>query len=487
MSRFKGKLFRGAMVLSGTQAVGQVCSLGRNIIVARLISPADFGVAAIFLMTVNLMDMISNMSLDRLLVQAEDGDEEAFQQTAQGLNLVRGAISALIIVLLAIPLSSLFNIPEAVSAFVVLGIVPLLIGLSHLDPKRLERHMKYWPNASVEVSSQAILLVAAWPLASYFCDYRAMLWLLVLRSFVLLAGSHFVAKRVFRIGWRKDYLQRFFHFGWPLLLNGMLLFLVLQGDRFLLGSAQKLFGSNYDMADVGVYSAAFLLAMVPGQMLARVGISLFLPSLSREQDNPDTFNHQYRRYLASYVLLGVVFGAGFILCGEQSVDLIYGNEYAAAGSLVGWLGIMWVVRILRVVPTLVSMAKGQTKNLLPSNVFRTLALIPILVLVAQEADLAWIAISGIAGELVALVIMVRMNRIAFPLCRLISIDLLSLSAAALVLTLFFSMSALLPLTGVHSLLSGLLVSFILALVSGYIIQKFMGVTFVMFSRVSSGN
>ena len=76
-------------MLSGTQAVGQFCSLGRNIIVARVLSPADFGVAAIFLMTVNLMDMISNMSLDRLLVQAEDGDEEDFQRTAHSLNLFR--------------------------------------------------------------------------------------------------------------------------------------------------------------------------------------------------------------------------------------------------------------------------------------------------------------------------------------------------------------------------------------------------------------
>lgn len=87
--RLSVAIFRGATVLSITQMAGQLCSLCRNIIVARIVSPADFGIAAIFLMIVSFLEMISNFSFDRLLVQAEDGNVEKFQHVAQFMQFLK--------------------------------------------------------------------------------------------------------------------------------------------------------------------------------------------------------------------------------------------------------------------------------------------------------------------------------------------------------------------------------------------------------------
>src|SRR5579872_157767 len=83
--------------LSINQAIVQACSFVRNVIVARLISPADFGIAATFVMTFSLLDMISNLSADTLLVQAKDGDEPLFQGTAHSIHLIRGLINAILL------------------------------------------------------------------------------------------------------------------------------------------------------------------------------------------------------------------------------------------------------------------------------------------------------------------------------------------------------------------------------------------------------
>src|SRR5581483_8242046 len=118
-------LFRGGLNLSLSQAFVQGCSFIRNVIVARIISPEDFGIAAVFGMTFLLLEMISNLAADVLLVQAPDGDEAEFQKSAQALHAFRGTMNAVIIFSLAGPISNLFGVPQARWAFRCLALLPL--------------------------------------------------------------------------------------------------------------------------------------------------------------------------------------------------------------------------------------------------------------------------------------------------------------------------------------------------------------------------
>src|SRR6516162_2044857 len=113
---------KGGMKLGSNQAFGQACSFARSVIFARLISPADFGVAATFAMTFSFLEMISNLAAETVLIQAKDGNEPAFQQTAQALQFLRGLINALFIFSLAGIVSRLFGVPQAKPAFQLLAL-----------------------------------------------------------------------------------------------------------------------------------------------------------------------------------------------------------------------------------------------------------------------------------------------------------------------------------------------------------------------------
>ena len=53
-----------------------------------------------------------------------------------------------------------------------------------------------------------------------------------------------------------EYARRLLTFGWPLLVNGLLMFGIVQGDRLIIGTA-------YSVYDLGIYSVALTLAMAP--------------------------------------------------------------------------------------------------------------------------------------------------------------------------------------------------------------------------------
>lgn len=398
------RLLGGGGKLIAGQVLGQACSFGRNVIVARLLTPEDFGIAATFAIAVSLFEMISNLAVDRLLVQADDGDDPIFQATAQAFQVLRGFGIALFTFFLAWPISRLFGIPHALWAFQCVALIPLIRGFTHLDAKRFQRELGFGRDVATELIPQILLVLAAWPFVWWFQDYSAMLWLLVIQAATTVAVSHIVAQRRYTWAWDRQFLRRIYTFGWPLLLNGLLLFLVFQGDRVLIGSA-------YEIAQLGIYSVAFSITFIPAMMIAKVASALLLPLFSKQQGNAQQFGTLFTFSMYILCLLSVAFSTVFILFGQPLVVLTYGGEYAGVESYIGWLAIVQMTRVVRVGPTIASLARGDTHTLLVSNVGR-ICVFPIAIWVALSGKpLVWIAIVGFIGEFVALLLTVwRLKR-----------------------------------------------------------------------------
>jgi len=402
----------GGLTVGSGQVLTQALSFMRNVIIARLISPADFGIAAMFAMTFSLLDMISNVSADKLLIQAEDGDAPSLQNTAQLIHFGRGLMNSLIIFALAFPIAHLFGVPQARWAFECLALAPLLRGFIHLDTFRLQREMRFRPAVTVDVGSQILVTVAALPLAFWLRDYSAMLWVLILQAASAAIMSHVVAERPYGWTWDGARARRIFSFGWPLLVNGILLFIIMDGDRFMIGSAHHLFPrSTLSLADLGVYSVAFAVTMGPAMLILNVSGPVFFPLLSRTQEFREQFE---RRYSACAQFLCVAAAAAaipFVLLGGWLVVTIYGAKYAAASGFIAWLSGMWSLRVVRAAPTMAALALGDSKNSMYSNIARTVALAGALTAVAIGAGLVWIAVSGFGGELFALLVcLARLRR-----------------------------------------------------------------------------
>lgn len=463
-------VFKGGLKLGIGQAVTQACAFVRNVMVARFVSPDNFGVAAAFAITVSIFEMISNLAVESLLVQAEDGEKPGFQETVQLFQVIRGVGIGVIIFIVAGPTATLFGVPEARWCFQLLAIVPVVRGFTHLDMNRVQRQLRYNQAVVAEVGSSLLVTGLAWPLAAGLKNYTAMLWMLLAQSVFFVIASHLVAERRYSWTWHKSYAKRMIDFGWPLIINGLLLFGIFQGDRFIIGTADQLFGrGHYTMFDLGIYSVAFALTIAPTMMIARMGLALFLPLLSRVQASPSEFN---RRYLLISLVLSVVaglVGIVFVVDGGMLIRLIYGDAYAPAAAFIGWLAVMQAVRIIRIGPTVAAMAKGDTRNAMIANVFRTLALLAVLVIAISGGSLAYIAAAGFGGELIALMVSVielrRTHAIPASVCvRSVVPTGATLLLAALTLPFEVRMPVWVFGISVHSLLAltlfaGVLVAF----------------------------
>jgi O-antigen/teichoic acid export membrane protein len=231
-------------------------------------------------------------------------------------------------------------------------------------------------------------------------DYSAVINLILLQSLLLVLMTHFLAKRRYKITFDQLAIKRLVEFGWPLMINGFLMFFIFQGDKFVIGI-------YYDMEKLGVYSAAFMITMTPALLIIKVLTSLILPFFSRKQDDIALLNVNYLLSTEITVLIVSAYIAFFTLYGDIFLTLVFGKHYQGYGDLMISLGILWSLRMLRVPATLLAMSKGDTKVGLIANIFRSLALFGVFYFAMKQYPIETIAYVGCVGELLAVFITLK--------------------------------------------------------------------------------
>ena len=390
------KTFLGGSFLSVSEVVNQACAMVRNIILARFLTKEDFGIAALLALILTLFEMTGKMALSQQLIQSKYGDEPAYVDSIHFTQLVLGAVSSLLILMCAWPLAHFVTGPQYISSLLLLGLIPLINGLNHLEVYRRTRKLSYGPVVLAEMIPQVLTTVAAWPLTVYFKDYRAVLWLLLGKSLLSIVITHLLADRRFTPRYHRDWLIESLKFGWPLLLAGFIQMGNFQGDSMVVAA-------RYTLAQLGEYSVALTMAMTPSVALLRISHSIALPLLSEVQGDLAKITERYARYVEIMAFLSCAATLGMLFCGEQVIILFYGTKYTGVGSLACLLTAAQGIRIIRGATVGVTMAKSDTVNILMANVWRLSGLALAALVGWLQASMALFALTAFVGEVIALV------------------------------------------------------------------------------------
>ena len=370
-----------ALILSGN-AAGALMTLARNLMVARMITVEHYGIAATFAIAVSIAEMMSNFGLRQQIVQAAEGEDARFQAGLQGFSLLRGLVAGAALFLLARPIADFLNIPDIAWAFQLMALVPVMNALIHFDVERLTRAMRFWPMVLTGTVPQLVALLAIWPLSLWFGDYRIMLYSILAQSALALITSHLVAETPFRVILDRALIRQSVAFGWPMLVNGALLFAVFQGDKLLVGR-------ELGMAVLAIFAMGVTLTLTPTLLMAKSAQSFFLPQLSGAGRSADTaaFDGLARAVVQVGLLNGVLLVAGIVVLGGPLVDLLLGDKYAALKGILTSLAVLMAFRVFKSGSTVVALSRGQTSNAMMANLVRVASLPVVWWVLAQGGGL----------------------------------------------------------------------------------------------------
>jgi O-antigen/teichoic acid export membrane protein len=394
---FRKRVLHGTSVLVVGQVASQALAFARNIVVAHLISPDDVGIAATLAIVLSFVELLSDVSIDKLLIQAKDGDDPRLQAACHSALAVRGVVQSVLLFIMAWPIARLFNLPDLVWAFQCVAIGPLVRGFANLDVTRIQRELRFVPSAVSEVVPQASAFAAIVPLALWMGDWRAVLFATLLQATLYVLCTHALAARRYRLAWDLAQFRRIALFGWPLMINGGLLFAINQGDRIAIGAV-------YSKEDLALWANAMLLASAPLLVLGRVAVSMALPILAKCRDERATFNSRYELCMQGLAWVAAIVAVPLILGGGAIMGLIFGPHYAAAGAFVGILATAQAIRVCRIGPTVAALAHGETTNAALGNAARLAGVAVAMWLAFNASPLLHVAVAALIGEVLSFIV-----------------------------------------------------------------------------------
>lgn len=385
-------------------AIGLITELGaqfaRTALLARWLGAAEFGIVVSISTLAALVEMLSFIGVDRYLVYSTDGGSRQALGVAHALGLLRGVVSAAIVVVLAWPTAAAMDENAYIWSFVVIALGPLLRGASHLGVVQVQRSGRFWPAAASNTGGAIMGLLAAAVAAVIAPDYRAILWGLSAQAGGSLLLSHLFAGGVpFAICFDRVRFREALRFGLPLLVNGFALAAAYQLDRMVVGAW-------LGVSALGIYGLSITLLFQPVALLSRLATAILQPPMSAawHTDRSGAFS-SWIRQLARYSAVFGGAGAVVTAClGAPMLRFVFGASFSTSDVFFVLMAGAVLARLQRYALNLVGLAMGRTSDMMISNIGGAIALPVMIGSFYISHNLISAAFGTLLGELLAIAI-----------------------------------------------------------------------------------
>jgi O-antigen/teichoic acid export membrane protein len=327
LSNLKRHTISSGVVTVSAQGGKFVLNLVSTVILARLLTPRDFGLVAMVTTVTSFLRVFKDAGLSIATVQRER-ITHAQVSNLFWINIAVSALSTLIVAASAPLIARFYHDSQLISVTILLSATFIISGSTVQHQALLKRQMRFKALALIEVGSMAVGVFLGVLMA--IRGYRY--WSLVGSNLSMEVAGLVLTWSISR--WRPQFPSRRSGIG-PLVSFGAHR---TAGDfisAVARGSDNLLIGRAYGSASVGLYSRATALLMRPlEQFLAPIN-AVFVPALSRLQSQPERYRFTFLRLYEAITLIGCFF-TGLILALSHPLTLVLlGPRWEKAAVIFG--------------------------------------------------------------------------------------------------------------------------------------------------------
>lgn len=291
--------------------------LGRTIVLARLLAPNDFGLYGISLLSLSALETFSQTGFDQAIIQKKE-DTKSYLDTAWTIQVIRGFVLAIILLLGAPLVGTFFGEPRAVLIVRVLGVAVLLKGLRNIGIVYFQKELEFHKQFFYEFGGTFADLAVAIPAAFIFRSVWALVFGLLAGNLVRMVVSYFVHPYRPHLSFNQEKFKELFVFGKWVLGSSVIIFLITQGDDALVG---KILGTTA----LGFYQIAYRISNLPSTEITHVISQVTFPAYSKLQSNLTKLKEAYLRSLQLTTLISLPI-AGMIFATAPEFTCIFLGE-----------------------------------------------------------------------------------------------------------------------------------------------------------------
>jgi O-antigen/teichoic acid export membrane protein len=325
-SEFKRKSVRGGAAAVLSQGVGMVLQIVTTVVLARLLSPTDYGLQAMVITLTGFFSLFKDAGLSVATVQRETLTHEQIS-TLFWINTALGAVLMIVVAAAGPFLVVFYKEPRLLWITAASATVFFLNSLAVQHRALLDRAMLFTTSAKIEVLSSVVGTVVAIGMAALGCGY----WSLIVQTlslYVVGTAAAWIAMPWMpgRPHWTPE-LRSMVRFGGTVTLNSFVVYLAYNTEKILLG---RFWGP----ASLGLYGRAYQLSNLPVQQLTGSVGSVAFPMLSRLQGDAQRLRRSYLKAHSLVVSLTVPVVISCALFADEVVSTVLGPKWNGTAAVL---------------------------------------------------------------------------------------------------------------------------------------------------------
>ena len=386
MTISKAKSFRNVIYTSLNKGATLVCIAVTTSVVARNLSPSDYGVVGFAGIIIGFLAHFSDVGVGSAAIRSPNLDQRGLQ-TAFTLKMILSS-GAFVAALLIAPFAHhFFQHPATGNVVRFLALNFLISTIGFLPQVTLTREQNYRALVIPGVASAVARSILAIMLILYGWKYWAVIFADVGAN--LVGGIAIqLARRIpirFEFDWTdaREYLR----FGVPLLGGGVLVFLIFNLDNFLVGS-------DMGSAKLGYYALAFTWGSFICGLLFDTVNSVLFPAFSAIRADTAAMRRWYLKTVDVVGFVAVVVNTALLANVHFFLVTFLGKGSDKWVPAATALKILCVYGIMRVITEPLSnciMARGRTKILLHATALAGAVELLLLLLVLRTGRIELVA------------------------------------------------------------------------------------------------
>lgn len=386
-SSLRARSSRGVVALSVGTVAERILRLVRNMILARLLAPDDFGLMALVLSVLMLLGCLTDVGVRQSIIHHQKGDKKEYLNIAWWVQVIQGIGLFMIVWLVAPAICRFYGKPELLNLLRVSLLVVIFNALTSPRLYVLDKEFRFVKALCLIQGSSVLGTAVAIGLAFYMQN----VWVLVIGQVVQIGVqcllSHILCPFRPMLKIDRRYLKEFLKFGRGMLGLAFLTVISMQTDVFVLA---KLLPSK----QLGMYALALSLARQPVMLFSGTIGRVLLPAFAKKQDDKQSICRAALKMIRATVVFGVPLIAFAAIFAGPILSVVYGPRYAVVAVPFGILCITMLFRVQGSILASVYLAVGK-----PHLHRRFVALLAVLIIVLIYPGVVLFGLTGTAGVL----------------------------------------------------------------------------------------
>jgi len=302
----------------------QIVQFGISLVLARLLSPAEFGMVGMLMVFTALAQVFLDAGFSSALIQKKEVTQEDLSSVFY-LNILMGSALTALLYFSAPYIARFYNQPELESLARISSFTLLIGSFAAVQYAQISREMNF--KLLSKVSFLSAIVSGGVGISMAFMGYGvwALVWQGIVGAMSRMVFIVFFNRWIPSLTFSSRAVRQLFDFGSNIF-----------AARLLDAGFQQIYtlviGKVYSATDLGFYSRAKRLQTLTVQNLSASFNSVLFPVLSQVQDDPVRFERGFRKALRISTFFNVPLMLGLAVMASPLILFLYGEKWAEAAS-----------------------------------------------------------------------------------------------------------------------------------------------------------